>query len=298
MEGKVTMQPFVTIILVNYNGYEDTINCIKSLKKIKYKNYCIIVVDNGSTNTPSQRQIEFLKENTMYIHTEKNLGFAGGNNIGIRRAKLLNADYILLLNNDTVVEPNFLNLLVETAKLNVKVGIVSGKIYWYNDPEKIWYAGGSFNKRLGITTHYRYNKIDNDKTDKTEKITFATGCLWLLPIEVIDDVGMLDESYFLYNEDDDYCCRVLNAGYQILYRNTAIIFHKVSKSTGKQSALTQYYTVRNGLYIIRKYSEASMYTYMKRMIYIIKKILNRELNVKPCIRAFIDFMKNRKGQLT
>lgn len=127
-------QPSVAIIIVNYNGIEDTIECVKSLNKINYDNYKIFVIENGSSKKPTKEQIDYLKGQTVYIESAENLGFSGGNNIGIRKAIENEFDYVLLLNNDTTVEPDFLSILIGVATKKDNAGIVSGKIAFYSKP--------------------------------------------------------------------------------------------------------------------------------------------------------------------
>ncbi len=291
------MRPLVAIILVNFNGMKDTIDCIKSLKLTDYDNQRIIVVDNGSTEEVTDFEKEYIKTETCYIETGANLGFSGGNNIGIKMAQSMNADYIMLLNNDTVVNPSFISELVNVAETRKDAGIVCGKIYWYDDPDTIWYAGGSFDRVLGITSHERYNMVDDQHENYVKEVTFATGCLWLMPKSTVDLVGLMDEEFFLYSEDDDYCCRVINAGLKIYYVNSAIIYHKVSKSTCKMSERTQYYLIRNGLYIISKYSTKKIYAYLKRLVLIAKRIKNGQYHVSPTVKAINHFMRGVRGKI-
>ena len=187
------MEPLVYIILINYNGFKDTVECIQSLKRISYTNYRILVVDNCSPKQPDREDIEYIKENSIWIDGKYNRGFSGGNNLGIKYALEHGADYILLLNNDTTVEPDFLKLLVETAGSRPDAGLICGKILYYTDPDRIWFAGGSFNERTAMPCHHLNDEINQDNSDRTEEITFATGCLWLLPKNTIEKIGFMDE---------------------------------------------------------------------------------------------------------
>lgn len=290
------MERKVGIILVNYNGYEDTIECIDSLKNTKYSCYELIVVDNGSTKKPSQYQIDIINENCIFISNDKNLGFSGGNNLGIRRAIKDGCDYVLLLNNDTIVEPDFLNNLVDEAVDHPEAGLVCGKIRYFYDKNRIWYAGGEFDFKRCMASHTLWNKIDTDESLQTREITFATGCLMLIPIDVIKSVGELSEDYFLYVEDTDYCCRVLKAGYTIRYCNGAVIYHKVNASTGTGSLLSQYYTTRNTLMLIKRFSTNKLYGYLYFIYRLTKEIINRKKNVKCCFCGVFDFLREVQGK--
>ena len=246
-------QPSVAIIIVNYNGTEDTIECVKSLNKINYDNYKIFVIENGSSKKPSKEQIDYLKGKVVYIESAENLGFSGGNNIGIRKALEMGFDYVLLLNNDTTVEPDFLHILINAATDKSNVGIVGGKIVFYGKPSYLWYGGGYLNEKSGGGSHERWNELNPPDTGDIREVTFITGCLMLIPIEVVKKVGLLSEEYFLYAEDTDFCYKVIKAGYKLWFCENTLVYHKVSASTGATSAMTQYYMVRNVLYLTKKY---------------------------------------------
>lgn len=290
------MEPFVAIILVNYNGFIDTVECVKSLKKIGYRNYRIIIVDNGSTQQMNVEQEAFLRKNAEIIFTNRNLGFSGGNNIGIRRAVELGAQYFLLLNNDTVVKQDFLTHLVKTALNYTNAGLICGKIYWFDEPEMIWYAGGTIDRKTCITTHYRYNKKDILDDEKTKPVTFASGCMWLVPKKTVDRIGVMSEAFFLYSEDDDYCCRVCDAGLDIIYCPQSVIYHKVSRSTGAQSKDTQYYLARNRALMIQQYSTNKAYAYFKYLKSYAKKMISGNMDVRSVVCGVIDAARGKTGK--
>lgn len=241
------MQPLVYIIIVNYKNYSDTIECIESLERIDYKNYRIIIIDNNSSNNSEEiLKCKFPKH--IILKTKNNLGFAYGNNVGIKIAIHNNADYILLLNNDTVVEEDFLSKMVLCAENNKNVGIVGGKIYNYFMPETIDYAGGYFDYSKFISIHYR----DCDSFDKD--VSFIIGCLMLIKADVFEKVGLLSEEFFMYYEDTDFCIRVSENGFRLIYTPEAIIYHKISGSTGgNQSPFSIKWNNRNRLIMIYKY---------------------------------------------
>ncbi|MDM0527875.1 glycosyltransferase family 2 protein [Clostridium perfringens] len=278
------MKPLVYIILVNYNGVNDTLNCIKSLEKINYDNFKIIIVDNFSNDN----SLNILKKNINQKHTiiesEENNGFSAGNNIGIKFAINKGAEYVLLLNNDTIVEKNFLNELVSSVDCNT--GIVIGKIYYASEKNKLWYDGGNINFITGKVKHINFNKIDKKMECKDKNITFATGCCMLIPIEVIKKIGLLNEDYFLYYEDSDYCVNVLNNNFNIVYNPNAIIYHSVSSSTGNNSPLSQYYMIRNKLFFIKKNIKpkykiiAFLWFYVELILGIVKKGVLLEIAIK------------------
>lgn len=290
------VQPLVSIILVNYNGYSDTVDCIHSLLKMDYSNYKIYVVDNGSTEEATPEQFQFISKHSQYIWSDNNLGFSGGNNLGIDYAMKDNPDFYLLLNNDTEVESDFLNRLVKVGSEKKDAGIVTGKILWFDDKSRIWYAGGNYNYETGKTTHFHYDEINNDSEHKIESITFASGCLWLIPKQVISDVGKMDERMFLYAEDTEYCCRVLKNGLRIYYANDAVIYHKVSRSTGFGSNNSQYYNVRNTLFVNNMYSNKRIGVLLRQIIIWEKEVFRGRMDFISVQQGIWDFIKRKSGK--
>lgn len=289
------MESSVAIILVNYNGYDDTVECVKSLLQIKYKNYQIFIVDNCSSDTETIKSDGLLNENTKLIFSIQNLGFSGGNNLAIRDALNLGFDYIVLLNNDTIVEPNFLASLVSEAEQSLDVGAVTGKIYYYYKREDVWSAGGEYDRNTGLTI--QYSGSDTEAFNSKKEITFATGCLLMVPRKVVQKIGLMDEEYFLYSEDSDYCQRIIDAGYKIIYNPQSVIYHKVSASTGDRSPMQQRYMMRNNLYMIKKYSPTPINAYMKITWHMFKHVVRGRRNFKPTIQGYVDFIQGKIGRI-
>lgn len=284
--------PLVFIILVNYKGVDHTIECIKSLNEITYSNYKIIVVDNDSQDNSVNKLKEY-KKNFILIENKINTGFAGGNNLGINYAIKNNADYVLLLNNDTTVEPNFLDELIN--KTSPEIGINIGKILFYYDKSMLWYAGGRINALKGCTDVNGFEK-DNGQYDEEKYVTFASGCCMLISKEVLNKVGMLMEEYFLYFEDTDYCAKVLNNGYKILYCPKSVIYHKESVSTVKESFNFLYYITRNRLYFIKDNIKGinKILSFIYSFIFIFTKAIIKNQDKKPILCAYKDFLGRKK----
>ena len=287
----------VSIILVNYNGFSDTVECIESIKKNTYSNYELIVVDNGSTEKPTTSDLNAIKETSIFIPLEKNIGFSGGNNVGIRYAIEHGSDYVLLLNNDTVVERHFLTQMVNAAQKKNDLGVIGGKIKYYSNPDKIWFGGGGFDESNGYVWHKRYNQTDDQGGNDIIEQSFLTGCLMLIPIPIINTVGLLDEKFFLYCEDTEFSCRVRKHGFKLWLCEDAVIYHKVSASSGANSYITTYYSVRNTLYVGRMYCNNMRALYQKYFVLWIKKVLKRQLKIRPIIRGIIDYKMGKKGQI-
>lgn len=245
------MQKKVYVIILNWNGKNDTLECAKSFEKINYGNYKIIVVDNGSSDESVFEIKEKYPEITI-IENEKNLGFAGGNNAGIKYAINDGADYVLLINNDTTVEKDFLNKLAEAGESDKDIGLVGSKICFYSEPGRIWFAGGNVNWLKNKGMHIGLDEMDEGQYDKTKEMDYLTGCCLLIKREVIEKIGLLSEDYFLYYEDTDFALRAKNAGYKSVYVPSSKIYHKVSRSTKPGSSSYIYYHTRNGLVMARR----------------------------------------------
>lgn len=288
-KGK-NMDELVSIILVNYNTIDDTIECVQSLEKIKYPNFNIIIVENGSKDKEKIKSNKYLNKTCDVLISDTNDGFSAGNNIGLCYArKRYNPDYYLLLNNDTVVDANFLNEMVEASKNNSSAAI-TGKIYYYNNRNKVDYVGGFFDKKEGIAKYYPIEDIAH--TD----ITFATGCLLLIPDVVLDTIGNLDESYFMYGEDVEYSLRIVQNGFRLVYCDSAKIYHKISASTHYNSLFNQYYLIRNNLYNAKKYAENGNKALAYNALHHVCDILKGNQNIKVTIQAWRDFFKNIRGR--
>lgn len=289
----------ICIILVNYNGYDDTVECIKSIENSDYDNYKIILVDNGSKDKNKILNDNYINNAADVIISEENLGFSGGNNLGIKYAQeKYDPEYYLLLNNDTVITKDTISNLKKGFDFDSKAGIITGKIYYFSEPKTIWAAGGKFNFNTGIADQPELGKIDDGvQYENTCEVSFATGCTMLISKQVINTVGYLEESYFLYAEDTDYCCRVLNAGFKIIYVGKALIYHKVSASTGKQSNMQQYYMFRNNCYIIKKYCNKPLYGYTRRIYRTIKEMKYEHYSLRVLYKAWRDFHKGIIGKV-
>lgn len=224
-------QPLVYIVVLTWNGKQDTAECLQSLQRLSYPNARVLLVDNASTDgTVEAVRSHF--PNVEILVNETNLRFAGGNNVGIKRALANNADYVLLLNNDTIVEPNFLTHLVRAAEGDDSVGMTAPKIYYFHQSRLIWFAGGKIEWWKGWISHIGIREVDRGQYDSIREVDYLTGCCMLVKRKVIEQIGLLDECYFIYGEDADWCIRATRAGYKLLYVPSAVIWHKLSVSAG------------------------------------------------------------------
>jgi len=243
------MYPQVSIIILNWNGKEDTIECLESLKQIIYPNYEIILVDNGSTDG----SVEFLREqypDMEIIENERNLGFAEGCNIGIRKSLDKRTDYVLLLNNDTAVEPEFLNEMVKLAESKKSIGIVGPKICYYDEKNKILRAGEKINTITGKVSILGRNHIDKESNNQNKKVDLVEGSCFLIKSILFEKIGFLDPEYFAYAEDIDYCLRASKENFEVYCCHSTKIYHKGSRSSS--SCLRTYLLIRNLTLMINK----------------------------------------------
>ena len=259
----------IAIVILNWNGKEDTLECLKSLEKLKTgKKYQLqtFVVDNASVDGTVEA-IKERYENINVIKNRENLGFAEGNNVGIRKALRNESDYIVLLNNDTITDANLLINLLASLEESPQVGIVSPKIYFAKGFEfhkgrykksdlgrVIWYAGGKIDWDNILGSHRGVDEVDKRQYDQSSQTDFATGCCMAIRSEVFKKIGLFDREYFLYLEDMDLCQRAKKAGFEILYSPKGHLWHKVARSSGIGSGLNDYYITRNRLLFASKYA--------------------------------------------
>jgi len=290
----------IAIVVLNYNGKENTLACINSIKKLNKSNYKVklIVVDNAS-NDGSREALSKIKDITL-VKNDKNLGYSGGNNIGIKHALSLGSEYILILNNDTIVEKSLIINLINSAK---KGDIVSPKIYFAKGFEfhknrykkedlgkVIWYAGGKIDWQNVIGIHIGVDEVDHGQFSKRLEINLATGACILIRRQVFKKIGFFDEKYFLYLEDMDFCVRAKRAGFKIIFEPKAILWHKnASSGGGSGSGLQDYYISRNRLLFATKYAKA------RTKFAVFKQILS-QINSPIKRKALIDFVTFNFGK--
>jgi len=285
--------PKVSIIVLNWNNFEDTKECLESLGKISYPNYEIIIVDNGSIDSSTRRiQKEFPQY--IYIYNDSNLGFTGGNNVGMKYAVKTGADYIFWINNDMIVDKAFLEPLVQ-AMGSEETGLVGPATFYYDQREKIYSAGEYLNSLKTRTKKY--------KTAGKFRQVDSLGGAFLIKKEVIDKIGYFYEPYFLNLEETDYCFQARKAGFKIFCEPKSRIWHKVGATLGKIPATATYYYYRNKLLFIKRniplYVKYPLYVYWHLYLSLrfIEKSLKGEKKIAFAIkRALIDFWTGNFGK--
>ncbi len=241
--------PLISIITVNYDHPEVTLALLSTLRQITYPNIEIIVVDNASPNDDPAILKNSYPE-IVFIQSTVNLGFAGGNNLGIRIAK---GKYLLFINNDTEVEPEFLEPLVMKLETNPSIGAVSPKIKFYSHPDTIQFCGQAPMNHYTMRSHgIGHGIVDAGQFEVDSLTHFVHGAAMMVPRNVIEKVGLMPECYFLYYEELDWCARIKKAGYELWYVHNSTILHKESISTGKLSPFKTYYMNRSRLLYLRR----------------------------------------------
>lgn len=297
--------PLVYIIILNYNNFKDTLDCLESVKGISYPNYKVVVIDNASENDSVKWIQDWLikqgvEHQVLYedkfdkikdadftlIVKNKNTGYAGGNNTGIKFAIEKGANCVWILNNDTTVHPSALTELIKVMERYPMAGVVGSKIYFSDKPERIWFSSGHY--------YYTTDKKD-DITDSIEKeIRVISGCSFLIKRDLIEDIGLLWEGYFLYFEEDDYCMRAKRKGWKIYFCPLSKVYHKISGSVKEDPQVFLYYKVRNYMiYTLRNEIEPLPLSFMFTIKeYLFPCMVRLKFDyIRYLLRAYRDFLK-------
>lgn len=298
------MTPLVSIIVLNYKGREDTLACLRSLEHLTYRNVQVILVDNDSKDGIAEA-VHSAHPQVTVLESGGNLGFTGGNNLGIRYALEHRADYILLLNNDTIVAPDFLGPMVEVMEQNPAVGVTGPMIYYFSAPETIWSAGGEIDWAHGTTRMLGLNEEDVSQYGLSpRKVDFVTGCALMARRAVWEKVGVLDDQFFMYYEETEWCVRANRAGYAANLVPSAMIWHKISIEDRAVSPRTYYYMTRNRLLFLHK-THASTKTWVYILSEYARTFLSWSLRPKwqsrkhlrgTMLQAIRDYTRGRFGQ--
>ena len=242
-------RPLVSIVTVNFDQTEVTLDFLASARKLSYPNYEVVVVDNGSRNPPGSR-IQSLYPEVRYVESAENLGFSGGNNLGIRAAR---GEYFLFVNNDTVLTEDLVERLVRRFQADEKTGMVCPLIRYFDRPDVIQYAGYTeMNPWTARNATIGQYEVDHGQYADPRTTPFAHGAAMFTSRVVIEQVGALPERFFLYYEELDWSARIRRAGYEIVVEPKALIYHKESLSVGKLSSLKTYYMTRNRILFMRR----------------------------------------------
>ena len=242
--------PLVYAVITNWNGFDDTLECIESLKKFDYPNYKVVISDNGSTDDSPERLAKKFPDIPV-LHTG-DIAVTATYNAGIQFGLDNGADYILLLNNDVTFDPEMMTKLVAKAESDPSIGLVTPKIYYYDRPDVIWFAGGMRN-RFDFGAYDTFEgEHDSAKSDQEREVDLAWACGFLMRRDLLEKMGLFDTRFYLYYDDVDISIRTYEAGYRIWYVPDAVMWHKVSHSTGNKKFARIW--ARSKMRLYRKYT--------------------------------------------
>lgn len=301
------MPPKVAIVVLNYNGTVDTLECLRSLARCTYANSMTIVVDNASRDGDAlARAVQSEFPSVHFLPQSDNTGFSGGNNAGIHHALEQGSEHVILLNNDTTVDPDFITRMIAVAQSDEHIGVIGSKIYFHKEPNRIWFNGADFSWTDG-GKHFQYG--ENDAAPHEQAViptAFITGCTMLITKKVIEKIGLLEEAFFMYYEDIDYCLRAQQAGFALRIAQGAHVWHKVSRSSaGMGASRVHYYHIRNALLLTSRNASkfVKMWVYAWSIVHYAKQIVKRlvmpgtrEISAM-IMRGIGDFYHQRFGKL-
>lgn len=266
--GTENVEPLVGCVIVNWNGWRDTVACLDALRLIEYSRLFVVVVDNGSSDDSVVR-IQAAHPAIHLVPTGKNLGFSGGNNAGIREVMRQEVNYVWLLNNDTQAAPGALRELVRTAEVDFRLGAVGSVLHYAEAPQKIQaWGGGWINLWNGYSTHA------TAPPKLGQRLDFLTAASMLVRGKALEDVGLMDDRFFLYYEDADLCFRLRKNGWNLGVASHATVLHKVNASTGKNSSPTDRHFTSSAIRFLLQYSPVPR---LAAFLFLFRRVLHRAL---------------------
>jgi GT2 family glycosyltransferase len=280
-------QEHVAVVVLSWNGRDDTLGCLESFERVRWENLTVIVVDNGSTDGTYEAVREAHPEVTL-MRSEENVGFAEGNNLGMRAALDAGADHVLILNNDTIVDPDLIAALVSEARRRPDAGALCPLIRYVDPPDLIWYAGARFDPRaVHNGRHTGYGERDTGQYHSVRETGRATGAAMLVPREVLERVGFFDGRLFIQVEDVDISLRMRAAGYRILFVPAGVVWHRVAvTSGGERSPTTAYYEIRNTLEVSSRHAPLPPFGRVRRELGVLGvHLLHARLAPRPIANA-------------
>ena len=244
----------VAVVVLDWNGGEDTLACLDSLRACEAPEPRVILVDNASRESladEARRRLPGIE----IVRNERNLGYAGGNNVGLRLAREAGAEYILVLNNDAVVHPSTLRELVEAAASDSRIGAVGARILERDRPDRLWMAWGELTYRQSLVRLVGRGRLDGDAYAGRRDVEWVSGCAFLIRGDALDVVGAFDEDYFAYHEEVDWCARARESGFRVVYEPRAVVEHRGEGSSGGASYVSrkQYLAARNAVRFVRRH---------------------------------------------
>ncbi|HVM96413.1 MAG TPA: glycosyltransferase family 2 protein [Candidatus Acidoferrales bacterium] len=291
----------VAVIVLNWNGTADTLECLASLSRMTYPRFELIVVDNGSRPSPRQ-QILAAFPTITFLETDENLGYAGGNNVGIRAALAAGHDFVFVLNNDTIVEPDVLDRAIAVASCDASIGVLGVKIIAWDDPGRVWVAYGEVTYRQGLVRLIGYYGLDDGRFDQQRDVEWVPGTAMLMSRRALEQVGLFDEEFFAYHEDVDWCTLARTKGFRVVYSPEPRIYHKGHRSSGGKGYVTprQYLAGRNMVLYVRKHATPlQMMKFLAFQLatvplqYVRRWLSGEQAGVRSKVRGMLDAVRGR-----
>jgi GT2 family glycosyltransferase len=294
--------PKVFAIVLNWNGLHDTLACLDSLTRLTYPNVHIVVVDNGSRQRP-RPSIEHAHPTVTVVENTRNLGYAGGNNVGIRHALAHGAEFVWVLNNDTTVEPDSLSSLVETALRHPRAAAVGGKVLRADSPEILWMAWGRVTWRQSLIALDGRNQPDGGRFDVERPVQWLPGCSILFRADALRSVGLFDENFFAYHEDVEWAARAHEAGHELWFTGTARIRHAAHGSSGGEEyygGFRKYLSARNSILYAKRHGRPWQVAFMAAAIlatlpfqFARRRLRGEQEGISMKLRGWWDGLRNR-----
>ncbi len=239
--------PRICILVLNWNGADDTLECLDSLQNLTYAHAEVVVIDNGSDDD-SVAKIKQAFPHIFVLELSTNLFFGGGNNAGLKWADTQGFEYVIFLNNDTTVEPDFIEPLLASFDRSERVGMVAPMMCYASDPERVWYGGGSVNLWTGIIVHKHIRDQVSEVSPELVSTDYITGCCMMMPTKVATELAGFHPAFKMYGEDVDLSLRCRKAGYKLMFCPQSKIFHKVSASLGGEFGFSKFRRKLEGLF--------------------------------------------------
>jgi GT2 family glycosyltransferase len=285
----------LTCVIVNWNLKEDTLKCVRSLLEAGATPGKMIVVDNGSTDGSSEALEEAFRGAVKVIQSDRNLGFSGGYNLGIWQALQTGAKWVLMINNDTWVAPDFLENLCSTAEAYPQYALFGPMILYATQPERIWFLGDRLIPGLLSTRSMDKNRVARNIYPSILQVDFLNGCAILIRTQIFQEIGFFDENLFMYGEEVDFCWRARQAGFRLAAIPAARMWHKVSASANREQSRSRYLRTRNQTHFYRKYGHhlqippMLVFTFLRLIKISVGDLLQgRQMLIPPMVHGWID----------
>lgn len=292
---KTLSEPSVAIIVLNYNNSQDTQLCVERLRTIQYSNYQTIIVDNHSTDDSLERIKQFLTDETV-LTAEVNRGYAAGNNIGIQYALDKQFEYVCILNNDVLVDPNYLQIMVSTMIENPKIGISGPRICEFSDDTILQSAGANTDMRMGRVTQLYKGLSEKVVLGKIINCSYVGGACMVARTSAIKSVGLIPEDYFLFYEENEWCLNFVKQNYEIVCIADAKVTHKGSASINQIGGLSEYFMYRNLIIFMNRNANFSqlLYFYPYIILFCIKAALTKKDGLRYTKYVYDGIFKRNK----